>query len=90
MPRFLRPALSMGLMLLSVHAASAVGRVALIARGYGILTHAFIALLIVSVLTIGLWRVYSPPTEWAPAWNPDSGLEQGDGAVIRGMQETAP
>jgi uncharacterized membrane protein YkvI len=67
MPQLLRPALSVGLMLLSVYAASAVGLVALIARGYGILTYAFIALLIVPVLTVGLWRVCRPPVEWRQA-----------------------
>ena len=67
MPQVLRPALSVGLMLLSVYAASAVGLVALIAQGYGILTYAFIALLIVPVLTIGLWKISRPPAEWNPA-----------------------
>ena len=40
-------------MLLSVFAASAVGLVGLIAKGYGLLTYAFIALLVLPVLTIG-------------------------------------
>jgi len=57
MPRTLRPALAVGLMVVSVYAASAVGLVDLIAKGYGYLTYAFIALLIVPVLTIGLWRL---------------------------------
>ena len=43
-------------MLLSVFAASAVGLVGLIAKGYGLLTYAFIVLLVVPVLTIGVWR----------------------------------
>ena len=43
-------------MVLSVYAASAVGLVGLIATGYGLLTYAFIALLVLPVLTIGLWR----------------------------------
>lgn len=57
MPRTLRPALAVGIMIVSVYAASAIGLVDLIAKGYGYLTYAFIALLIVPVLTIGLWRL---------------------------------
>ena len=59
MPRALRPAIALAVMLLSVFAASAVGLVGLIAKGYGLLTYAFIALLVVPVLTIGLWRIRS-------------------------------
>jgi uncharacterized membrane protein YkvI len=57
MPRALRPALAVGIMVMSVYAASSIGLVDLIAKGYGYLTYAFIALLIVPVLTIGLWRL---------------------------------
>ena len=57
MPRMLRPALAVGIMIVSVYAASAIGLVDLIAKGYGYLTYAFIAILIVPVLTIGLWRL---------------------------------
>ena len=42
---------------MSVYAASAIGLVDLIAKGYGYLTYAFIAILIVPVLTVGLWRL---------------------------------
>ena len=57
MPRSLRPALAVAIMIGSVYAASAVGLVELISKGYGYLTYAFIALLIVPVLTVGLWRL---------------------------------
>lgn len=57
MPRALRPALAAAIMVLSIFAASAVGLVALIAHGYGVLTYAFIALLVVPVLTVGVWRI---------------------------------
>ena len=49
--------LVVAIMVGSVYAASAVGLVDLIAKGYGYLTYAFIALLIIPVLTIGLWRL---------------------------------
>lgn len=57
MPRAMRPALAMAIMIASVYAASAIGLIDLIAKGYGLLTYAFIALLIVPVLTIGIWRL---------------------------------
>ena len=44
-------------MIISVYAASAVGLVDLIAKGYGLLTYAFIVLLIVPVLTVGILRI---------------------------------
>jgi uncharacterized membrane protein YkvI len=40
-----------------VYAAGAIGLVDLIAKGYGWLTYAFIVLLIIPVLTIGVWRI---------------------------------
>ena len=57
MPRALRPALALLVMVLSVFAASAVGLVGLIAKGYGLLTYAFIVLLVVPVLSVGVWRI---------------------------------
>lgn len=57
MPRILRPALAIFIMVISVYAASAIGLIDLIAKGYGYLTYAFILLLIVPVLTVGLWRL---------------------------------
>jgi uncharacterized membrane protein YkvI len=58
MPKALRPALAVVLMIGSVYAASSIGLVDLIAKGYGYLTYAFIVLLILPVLTIGLWRLW--------------------------------
>jgi uncharacterized membrane protein YkvI len=60
MPRLLRPALSVGIMVISVYVATAIGLVNLIARGYGLLTYAFIILLILPVLTVGIWRISRP------------------------------
>jgi uncharacterized membrane protein YkvI len=60
MPRALRPAIAVGVMVLSVFAASAVGLIGLIANGYGLLTYAFIALLVLPVLTVGAWMVLRP------------------------------
>ena len=57
MPQALRPALALGVMIVSIFAATAVGLVGLIARGYGVLTWAFIVLQVIPVLTIGLWQI---------------------------------
>lgn len=57
MPRYARPLAAGAILLVSVFAASAIGIVDLIAKGYGLLTYAFIAVLIIPVMTLGLWRV---------------------------------
>ncbi len=57
MPQSLRPALAIGVMLLAVYAATAVGLVDLIARGYGTLTWFFLAIYVLPLLTWGLWLV---------------------------------
>ncbi len=67
MPRAMRPTLAITVMLISVYAAGAIGLVNLIAQGYGLLTYAFIALLIVPVLTIGVWRITSGAGKNPPA-----------------------
>jgi len=46
-----------GLLLLSVFGATAIGIVDLIAKGYGFLTWVFIAILIVPLLTVGIWKI---------------------------------
>jgi len=72
MPRALRPVLSVGTMLLSVYVASAVGLVGLIARGYGALTWAFIVLLVIPVLTLGIWKIHQLGAHAAPAGIPQT------------------
>ena len=66
LPRAVRPLVAGGLLLVSIFAAAAVGIVGLIAKGYGYLTYAFIAILIIPVMTIGLARILragSPPQQ---------------------------
>lgn len=57
LPRWARPAVAAGLLLLSIYGATAVGIVDLIARGYGLLSWVFIAVLIIPLMTLGLWRI---------------------------------
>ena len=67
MPRAMRPALAITVMVIAVYAAGAIGLINLIANGYKSLTYAFIVLLIIPVLTIGVWRITrradSPPPD---------------------------
>jgi uncharacterized membrane protein YkvI len=66
MPRAMRPALAITVMVISVYAAAAIGLVGLIEKGYGLLTYAFIVLLIIPVLTIGVWRITRRPADSVP------------------------
>lgn len=58
MPQALRPALAVGVMLLAVYAASAVGLVDLIAKGYGTLTWLFLAVYVLPLMTWGVWLLW--------------------------------
>lgn len=64
MPRGLRPAAAVTLLLLAAGLAR-FGLVALIARGYGTLTWAFLIVFVIPILTWGLWKIWKAPT--APA-----------------------
>ncbi len=70
MPRAMRPALAITVMVIAVYAAGAIGLINLISKGYGYLTYAFIVLLIIPVLTIGVWRITRPLADSPP---PDAG-----------------
>lgn len=58
MPVWARPAIAIGLLGMGA-AISAFGLTGLIARGYGTLTLGFIAVYVVPVLTVGLWKIRS-------------------------------
>jgi uncharacterized membrane protein YkvI len=61
MPRSLRPALAIGVMLVAVYAATAVGLIDLIAKGYGTLTWYFLAIYVLPLMTWGLWLLWRHP-----------------------------
>jgi uncharacterized membrane protein YkvI len=61
MPRALRPAIAIGVMLVAVYAASAVGLVDLIAKGYGTLTWLFLAIYVLPLMTWGIWLLWRRP-----------------------------
>ncbi|MBL4802051.1 MAG: hypothetical protein JKY45_09160 [Emcibacter sp.] len=57
MPELARPAIAIALLLAALVLASAFGLVSLIANGYGLLTFGFIAVFVVPVLTIGIYKI---------------------------------
>ena len=61
MPQALRPAIAVGVMLVAVYAASAVGLVELIAKGYGTLTWVFLAIYVLPLMTWGVWLLWRRP-----------------------------
>ncbi|MDQ2701415.1 MAG: hypothetical protein M3Y70_01060 [Pseudomonadota bacterium] len=58
MPRSVRPALAIGVMLVAIYAATAIGLVDLVAKGYGTLTWYFLAIYVLPLLTWGLWLLW--------------------------------
>ncbi len=57
MPRSLRAGIALGILILSVFIADAVGIVDLIAKGYAALTWGYIIAFVIPVLTIGFYRI---------------------------------
>ncbi len=57
MSRFVRPAVAFVMLAVSILLAMSVGLVDLIAKGYGILTYVFIAIFILPLLTVGVWKI---------------------------------
>lgn len=62
MPRSIRPAVAVATLLLSVVLAVRFGIIDLIARGYGLLTWAFIAVFALPLATVGAYRIWKSPT----------------------------
>jgi len=57
LPRYGRPLVAVGILAIAVFAGNSLGIIDLIAKGYGLLTLVFIAVLVVPVLSIGVWRI---------------------------------
>jgi len=60
MPEWVRPVVAVGFLALGTGVAR-FGLVGLIAKGYGTLTLAFIAVYVVPILTLGVWRIRRHP-----------------------------
>lgn len=57
LPKIARPVVAITFLTIAIIAGQQFGIVGLIASGYGLLTLAFIAVLVVPLLTIGLWKI---------------------------------
>jgi len=57
LPGYLRPVIAIAVLIFAIIAGGKLGIVALIARGYGLMTWAIVAVFVIPVLTIGLMRV---------------------------------
>lgn len=57
LPKIARPIIAIAFLVLAVIAAEVFGIVKLIASGYGMITLAFIIILIIPMMTIGLWKI---------------------------------
>lgn len=58
LPRVARPVVAVTFLLVSIFAATQIGIIDLIAQGYSTLTLVFIAVLVVPLLTVGVWKIY--------------------------------
>ncbi|WP_197911949.1 YkvI family membrane protein [Kineobactrum salinum] len=68
LPRALRPVLALAILVVAIFAGEKIGIIDLIARGYGALTLIFMAVLVVPLLTIGLWRITIGRTAADASW----------------------
>ena len=58
MPRWVRPLVAIAMLAFSIFLAAKLGIISLVAEGYGTLTYVILAIYVVPVLTLGIWRVY--------------------------------
>ncbi|MCK5425218.1 MAG: hypothetical protein KAI89_07585 [Emcibacter sp.] len=63
LPRYMRPAVALVLMVLSIFVGEKVGLINLIANGYGILTYVFLAVFILPLFTIGVYKIIKSEPE---------------------------
>jgi uncharacterized membrane protein YkvI len=57
MPRWMRPVVALVLLFIAIVLAQRIGLVDLVAKGYGALSYAFIAIMVLPLLTVGVWRI---------------------------------
>lgn len=62
LPRATRPVVAIALLTIAIIAGQQFGIVGLIASGYGLLTIAFIAVLIIPLMTVGVWKILKSET----------------------------
>tara|TARA_E500000305_G_C4029789_1_gene244321 strand:+ start:25338 stop:26339 length:1002 start_codon:yes stop_codon:yes gene_type:complete len=60
LPQPARPLVAVAFLTVSIFAAETVGIIDLIARGYSVLTLVFIAILVIPLLTVGIYKIHKP------------------------------
>jgi len=58
MPQFLRPTVALSLLFIAIYLADAVGIVSLIGQGYAYSSYLFLAIVVLPLLTRGIWLIY--------------------------------
>ena len=57
MPRWMRPAVAVVILMVAIVLAQRIGLIDLVAKGYGALANVFIMIMVIPLLTIGVWRI---------------------------------
>ena len=57
MPSWMRPAVALVTLFVAVVLADRIGIINLVAKGYGSLTWAFLLIIFVPLVTVGVWRI---------------------------------
>ncbi|MFQ5983400.1 MAG: hypothetical protein ACE5KS_08500, partial [Woeseiaceae bacterium] len=57
MPRWMRPAVALAILIVAIVVADVVGLTDLIARGYGVITYGFLLVFVLPALTWGVWQI---------------------------------
>ncbi|MFC3050678.1 YkvI family membrane protein [Kordiimonas pumila] len=60
MPKILRPALAFGLLIISTYLATSIGIIDLVAKGFRYSTYYFLAIFVLPLMTIGVWKIIKP------------------------------
>ena len=63
LPRVARPIIAIGFLGMAIISAEVFGIINLIANGYGVITVAFIVVLIIPMMTIGIWKIIKNKSE---------------------------
>ena len=57
LPRWVRAAVALVILLIAIVLADTIGLTALVARGYGVITYGFLLIFVLPIMTIGVWQI---------------------------------
>lgn len=58
LPPYIRPAIAITLLFVSIFIGREIGLITLISKGYGLITYVFLAIFILPLLTVGLYKIF--------------------------------